>query len=158
MKQLFVTALIGVLICIGTAGSCVALTWWLSDGSMDGVAAWNTFGFLLLVFFGCGLLVGLPSLIEALWEARPSVRAARAEEAERRAQSELKRAMLIAAERKARMERQRQILHGVAAGFEAWTRQWELEHPEEASILVARRQAQAEAEQQGCSDHEERQV
>lgn len=111
---------------------------------MNGTIAWNTFVCLLLIFLGCSLLVGFPSLVEMIWEARPAVRAAREAESERRAQSELRRVLLIEAERKARANRQTQIIDGVVAGFEAWRREWELEHPEDAQELAGRRQVRGE--------------
>lgn len=146
MKNVLIAILADVLGCLCTAGLCVAISWWFSGSSMNGPIAWNTFVCLLLIFLGCSFLVGFPSLVEMIWEARPAVRAAREAEAERRAQSELKRALLIGEERQARAERQRQILLAVAAGFEAWTQQWEEEHPEDAQELAARRQAREVAQ------------
>jgi len=154
MKNILIAILADVLGCLCIAGLCVAISWWFSGSSMNGTIAWNTFVCLLLIFLGCSFLVGFPSLVEMIWEARPAVRAARAEEAERRAQSELKRVLLIEAERQTRAERQRQILLAVAAGFEAWTRQWEQEHPDDAHELAARRQAREalNASQDGKED------
>ena len=146
MKNILLMVLADVLGCLCIAGLCVAISWWFSGSSMNGPIAWNTFVYLLLIFLGCSFLVGFPSLVEMIWDARPAVHAAREAEAERRAQSELKRVLLIGAERQARVERQRQILLAVAAGFEAWTRQWEQEHPEDAKELAARRQARAAAQ------------
>jgi hypothetical protein len=155
MKNILIAILADVLGCLCIAGLCVALVCWLSGSSMNGTIAWNTFVCLLLVFLGCSFLVGFPSLVEMIWEARPTVRAARAEEAERRAQSELKRVLLIEAERKARATRQTNILDGVVARFEAWTRQWEQEHPEDAQELAARRQARETLEAAQDGEEEE---
>ena len=65
-------------------------------------------------------LLKLQAMILAWWERRPSVRRRREAEdaeAERKAQAELRRVLLIEAERKARMQDQQIICLGIAQGI-----------------------------------------
>src|SRR5260370_137865 len=138
LRQVLLGALGVVLMCTVFCASVIAFAWWVCSGGGGGVdisTAWSEFLWLLAILLACCFLAGLQPVCAYPWEARPSIRAARAEEANRKAQAALRRALLLAEASKARAHRQTQIIQAITAGFEAWNRQWEETHPEEARAL-----------------------
>lgn len=104
-------------------GGWMVFAWGLSadwSGSTLALTNWIEFTLVfVLILVGLGLL-SLQPVILGWWERRPSIqlrREAEDAEAERRAQAELRRVLLIEAERKARAQDHQIICMGIAQGI-----------------------------------------
>lgn len=128
--HVLLASLVMVLVCAGVSGGGTIFNWWLITGwgrLRDETTIWNEFLWTFLVLLVCGVLSSLQPLIVFLWNARLSVQAAREEEAERKAQAEYERMLLLAEAARSRRQKREQVFVAVGQGVIAALEQHAIE-------------------------------